>query len=375
MTQNTTFYKEGILTNMRVNASSSASNDTPAQTDTPSPGLSQLYILLTTLFFSIIIFAGLFGNSLVIATLTRWREMRTPCNLLIANICAADLGVCVFAAPLRIIENYRGWIFGDVMCFILTPLQDVFVVVSVITHTMIALERHRAIVSPFKRKMTLKRVKTSVVVIWIASYLTAGVPMAVFLKNKLYDIGYYFCFPVFSNDNYRIAYEMYLVVVFIALPLVIQCAAYFDVIRELRGKDEIQSRRNSFQPNCSQRKSFTDRARQKKHLLRMLIVLMLAFQVCYLPRGVIMLMQEFTPETTSRPDFLYVELITLAMYYLKHVINPFILWAMSNDFRTGCVSVCSADDSHLSFMRGSRYSTSYRVKSQNKRLRNYSLEK
>ena len=301
--------------------------------------------------------------------------MRTPCNLLITNICAADLGVCVFAAPLRIIENYRGWIFGDVMCYILTPLQDVFVVVSVITHTVIALERHRAIVSPFKRKMTLKRVKTSVVVIWIASYLTAGVPMAIFLKNKLYDIGYYFCFPVFSNDNYRIAYEMYLVVVFIALPLVIQCAAYVDVIRELRGKDEIQSRCNSFQPNSSQRKRFTDRARQKKHLLRMLIVLMLAFQVCYLPRGVIMLMQEFTPETTSKPDFLYVELITLAMYYLKHVINPFILWAMSNDFRAGCVSVCSADDSHLSFMRGSRYSTSYRVKSQNKRMRNYSLEK
>ena len=107
----------------------------------------------------------------------------------------------------------------------------------------------------------------------------------------------------------------------------------------------------------------------------MLMVLMLAFQVCYLPRGIIMLMQEFTPETTSKPDFLYVELITLAMYYLKHVINPFILWAMSNDFRVGCLSVCSADDSHLSFMRGSRYSTSYRVKSQNKRLRNYSLEK
>ena len=48
-----------------------------------------------------------------------------------------------------------------------------------------------------KRKMTLKRVKTSVVVIWIACYLLAGVPMMIFLKNELYDIGYYFSFPVF----------------------------------------------------------------------------------------------------------------------------------------------------------------------------------
>ena len=43
-----------------------------------------------------------------------------------------------------------------------------------------------------------------------------------------------------------------------------------------------------------------------------------------------MLIQEFNPEATFKPDFLYVEMITLAMYYL-HVINPFILCAMSND--------------------------------------------
>jgi len=53
---------------MTVNASSSASNATPAPTNAPSPGLSQLYIDLTTLFFSLIILAGLFGNSLVMAT-------------------------------------------------------------------------------------------------------------------------------------------------------------------------------------------------------------------------------------------------------------------------------------------------------------------
>ena len=373
---NTTAYNDGYLANMTVNTSSFPPNVTSMPTAAPPEGAPQLYVLLTTLFYSLIICAGLFGNSLVLATLTRWREMRTPCNLLIANICAADLAVCTLAAPLRIIEIYRGWIFGDVMCYILTPLQDVYVVVSVVTQTVIALERHRAIVAPFKPKMTLKRVKTSVLVIWIACYLTAGVPMIIFLKNKLYGNGFYYCFPVFTNvhDGYRIGYEMYLVVLFICLPLLIQCVAYFDIIRVLRAKDEIQSRCNPYQPNGSQKKTFIDRVRQKKRLVRMLIVLMLAFQVCYLPRGVIMLMQEFMPETTSKPDFLYVELITLAMYYLKHVINPLILWAMSNDFRAGCWSICSADDSHLSFTRGSRYSTSHRGQGKKRRLRNYSSE-
>lgn len=377
MNPNTTFYEEGSFPNMTVNSSSFPPNATNAPAVTPPQGWSQLYILLTVLFFSLIIAAGLFGNSLVMATLTRWQEMRTPCNLLIANICASDLGVCVFAAPLRVIEIFRGWIFGDVLCYILTPLQDVFVVVSVVTQTVIALERHRAIVAPFKPKMTLKRVKVSLLVIWFACYLTAGVPMILFLKNMLYNNGLYYCFPVFSEDGYRIAYEMYLVVLFIVFPLLIQCAAYFDVIRVLRAKDEIQSRcAGSFQQNSLQKRSFDDRIRQKKRLVRMLLVLMLAFQVCYLPRGVIMLMQEFTPETTSQPKFLYVELITLAMYYLKHVINPLILWAMSHDFRAGCLRICSVDDSHLSFLRRSHYSTvSYRGKTHDRKLRNYNSQK
>lgn len=296
---------------------------------------SQVYILLTTIFFSLIILVGLFTNSLVLVTLARWpMEMRIPCNILIGNICAADLGVCVFAAPLRIIEIYLGWIFGQAMCFIFTPLQDVFVVVSVAAQTIIALERHRAIVTPFKPKMTLKRVKKFVLVIWIASYLTAGLPMMIFLKNELYEDRYY-CFPVFTKDQYRIAYQIYIVVLFIVLPLAIQCIAYFNIIRVLRAKEVFHRRGSSVE-------FFKKRIHQKRRLVRMSLALMLAFQVCYLPRGVVMLIQEFKPETTFKLEFLYIEMITLAMYYLKHVINPFILWATSNDFRAGCLKLCQS---------------------------------
>ena len=333
--------------------------------DTPK-GLSQLYVTLTTLFYSVLIVVGLTGNSLVVATLSRWRELRTPCNLLIASICAADLGVCLLAAPLRIIEIYRGWLFGEVLCYILTPLQEVFVVVSVITQTVIALERHRAIVAPFKPKMTLHRAKMLVPIIWVACYVTSAVPMLIFLENKLFPNGYFFCFPFFPRDGYRIAYEIYLVVLFITLPLVLQSAAYFNVIRALRAENEMHWR--SYQPNNSMKKTLSDRAKQKKRLVRMLIVLMLAFQVCYLPRGVIMLIQEFSPVTTAKPEFTYVELITLAMYYLKHVVNPIILSAMSNDFRSGCLSVCAVDDSHLAFIRGNRHSTSLRGNTRARRL-------
>ena len=377
MTPNSTFHKW----NLTINTSDSTPNATDA-TQVVQVSPSQFYYILATIFFSFVVVVGLVGNTAIVATLSRWREMRTPCNLLIANICAADLGVSVIAAPLRIIVMYLGWPFGDILCYILTPLQDVFVCVSVVTQSVIALERHRAIVSPFKPTMNLDRVKVVVPVIWVACYVTAGVPMLLFLKVTLYPDGLLYCYPVFSSHGYRIAYEMYLVVLFITLPLVVQSAAYVDIIRELRAKDEIQSvsRSDDSQPNSSMKKTINDRVQQKKRLVRMLVVLMLAFQICYLPRGVIMLLQEFAPETTTTQDFLYVDLITLAMYYIKHVINPFILSAMSNDFRSGCLNVCSCspDGSHLPFIRGSRYSTSHpaarRSTAMSRRLRNTSSE-
>ena len=285
---------------MTVNSSNLSQSTTSVVTDGTPEGPSQSYFILTTIFFSFVIVVGLTGNSLVVATFSRWREMRTPCNLLIANICAADLGVCILAAPLRIIEIYRGWPFGEVLCYILAPLQDVFVVVSVVTHTVIALERHRAIVAPFKPKITLHRVKMAVPVIWITCYVTSGVPILILLQTKLSPNGHFICYALFPSDGYKVAYEMYLVVFFIILPLVLQSAAYFNVILAvIRAKNEIQSMRNAHQHNSSMERAFNERLRQKKLLVRMLIVVMLVLQVCYLPRGVIMLIHEFPPETTA----------------------------------------------------------------------------
>lgn len=364
MPSNTTVYKNEVFANTLENASRFPSNVT-IPIDLPvTEGWLELYKLVRTILFSFLICAGLFGNSFIMATLARWREMRTPCNLLIANICAADLGVCIFAAPLRIVETFRGWIFGDVLCHVLTPIQDVLVVVSVVTQTVIALERHRAIVAPFKPKMTQKRVKIAMAVIWLGCYLTAGLPMMIFLENKLSSSGYYICIPDFPNDDYKRSYQMHLVVVFIALPLGIQSIAYFDIIRVLRAKD------NSFHSHSVQRKTIKGRIRQKKRLVRMLLVLMLAFQVCYLPRGVIMLLSEFAPEIIleNETEFRYVSLITLVMYYLKHVINPFILWAMSKDFRSSFLSFCPAYNARLTFAQSSRYQSAVPRQGEKKKL-------
>ena len=307
-----------------INGSSLLSKAVPVSKETQPQSLSLQYVVLKTLFFATIATVGLIGNGLVLATVVRLRKIRAPCDLLVANICTADLGVSVFSAPLRIFEVYYGLVIGEAMCFILVPLQDVFSSVSVVTHTVIAVYQYRAVTSPFDAKTREKKVKWCLVVIWITCYLTTGASIAFFLSyNPLRG-----CQVVFTSGTHRIGYKMFLVVSIIILPLFIQCAAYLGVIHKLRAK-------NAFQLSHTLPDRISDkRLQQNKRLVKILMVMVLAFNLCYLPRGVIMVVTEFAPQASSSVGFGYVNLITLAMFYIKSIINPFILIARSKRFRS-----------------------------------------
>lgn len=47
-----------------------------------------------------------------------------------------------------------------------------------------------------------------------------------------------------------------------------------------------------------------------------------------------MLLFEFARGVTTNVYFKYVNLVFLALYYVKHVINPIILFTVSTDFRS-----------------------------------------
>ena len=284
------------------------------------------YTELAPPLFTAIISVGLIGNLMLIYTALRWPEMRTPCNYLIVNNASADLCVVLIGAPMRIVEVYHGWPLGELACQILAPTQDVFVVVSVLTYTLIAWERHRAVLTPFKPKLTLRTIKIASVSIWIVSYLSTGLPIA--LHCNLHTIqGTPRCLATFTSDITRQIYESYLVIFFIILPLLFQTYAYSRVVHCLRRKGVERSFSGSTRGSVK-RKS------KKRKLIRVTILMMILFQVCYIPRGVLMLLYEFATELTTHPFFGRIDLFFMALYYAKHAINPIILFTVSTDFRT-----------------------------------------
>ncbi|XP_078370441.1 substance-K receptor-like [Oculina patagonica] len=289
------------------------------------------YELLAPPLFTVIIIVGFIGNTLLIYTVLRWKEMRTPCNYLIANNAVADLCLVVLAAPLRIVDVYHGWPLGEFTCQLLAPTQDVFVVVSVLTYTIIAWERHRAVVEPFKAKLTLRSIKIAAVTMWVMAYLCTGLPIA-FLLSVVTIQGKPYCIATFASDISRQIYESYLVTFFIVLPLLLQTYAYSRLLYHLRQKNSFEK---SFRGSVrSESRGRNSRQSKRRRLIRVTIILIVVFQVCYIPRGVMMLLYEFANEITTSIYFQYIDLVLLALYYGNHVINPIILFTVSTDFRS-----------------------------------------
>ena len=52
---------------------------------------------------SILLITGLIGNALVCFLVRRTSRLRTVTNLIISNLAAADLGVCVFKIPVSLV--------------------------------------------------------------------------------------------------------------------------------------------------------------------------------------------------------------------------------------------------------------------------------
>ena len=296
----------------------------------------QAYKITVTILFSAVTFFGVFLNSIIVFTVYRCPEMRTPCNLLIVNIAVSDLAVASLAAPLRIIEVFVGWPFGEFLCRLLAPMQDLFVTVSVVTHTTIALERFRAIVRPLKTRLSLRHTKFVIFAIWPACYITASLPIAPILKVLKVEEnnGMHVCSIEWPFELYRPIYQVYLVILFIVIPLFIQTMSYFKILKTLQAR---------LVPLCAlQVNRMLSRAiqyRKRRRLIKTLAILVFTFQLCFIPRGVMMLVYEFG-RNLNRTVFLYMDLFVLILFYLKHVMNPIILFAISTEFRrSNCLHI------------------------------------
>ncbi|VVC99501.1 unnamed protein product [Leptidea sinapis] len=136
-----------------------------------------MIVLLSFLYGSISVLAVV-GNFLVMWVVATSRRMQSVTNCYIANLALADIVIGLFAVPFQFqAALLQRWLLPHFMCAFCPFVQALSVNVSVFTLTAIAVDRHRAIITPLSAHTSKRIAKVIIVFIWMLA-LSLAAPMA-----------------------------------------------------------------------------------------------------------------------------------------------------------------------------------------------------
>lgn len=290
-----------------------------------------LAFIITT--YSVETVLGVLGNLCLIFVTTRQKEKSNVTNLLIANLAFSDFLMCLICQPLTVtytIMDY--WIFGEVLCKMLTFIQCMSVTVSILSLVLVALERHQLIINPTGWKPSISQAYLGIVVIWFISCFLSLPFLANSILNDLLHYNHskvvefledkVVCFVSWSSDHHRLVYTTFLLLFQYCVPLAFILVCYMRIYQRL------QRQRRAFHTHaCS------SRVGQMRRINGMLMAMVTAFAVLWLPLHVFNTLedwyQEAIPACHGNLIFLMCHLFAMA----STCVNPFIYGFLNINFK------------------------------------------
>ncbi|TRY91582.1 hypothetical protein DNTS_021750 [Danionella cerebrum] len=125
-------------------------------------------------FVAVVSVFTVFLNLLVIISISHFKQLHTPTNVLIVSLALADLTAGLVVMPvqgMKLIEPC--WYFGEIFCSVFPLILYVVVVASLGNMIIISVDRYIAVNDPLRYplKVNTSRAVVSIVVNWVFSFL------------------------------------------------------------------------------------------------------------------------------------------------------------------------------------------------------------
>ncbi|XP_058053071.1 G-protein coupled receptor 83 [Ahaetulla prasina] len=288
---------------------------------------SQTVKALLIVAYSAIICISLFGNVVVCHVVVKNKRMHSATSLFIINFAAADILITLLNMPFTLVRFVNNtWVFGKPMCHISRFVQYCSIHVSALTFAAIALDRHQAIMHPFKARMSLVKGGLCILAIWVMGSCFS-LPYAIYqdlvrLPNGNRSIRMV-CLSSFPppTDLYWKSLDLTTFVLLYLLPLAVISVTYISVARKLWMRNAIGDVTMD---------QYYAQQRKKKMTLRMLMVVVMVFGVCWFPLNYYLILM--SSQAIGRNDGLYFAFHWFAMSSACY--NPFIYCWLNEGFRT-----------------------------------------
>jgi len=129
--------------------------------------------------------SGYLTDSLVCLVIYRTRRLHTVTNVFIANLAVSDLFITVINVPFNVVRHLTtDWTFGHFTCGLVNFSMTVFVYVSTLTMTAIAVDRYIVILHPMRPRMSVGIGLTVVAVAWFVGSVMS-LPFAIFAQVNI----------------------------------------------------------------------------------------------------------------------------------------------------------------------------------------------
>ncbi|XP_016952125.1 allatostatin-A receptor [Drosophila biarmipes] len=293
--------------------------------DAESVALERIVSTIVPVFFGIIGFAGLLGNGLVILVVVANQQMRSTTNLLIINLAVSDILFVIFCVPFTATDYVLPeWPFGNVWCKFVQYMIVVTCHCSVYTLVLMSFDRFLAVVHPVT-SMSLRTERNATLAImcaWI-TIVTTAIPVALSHSVRNYQYhGNAGTACVFSTEEEVWSLVGFQVSFFLSsyvAPLTLICFLYMGMLARLWKSA----------PGC---KPSAESRKGKRRVTRMVVVVVLAFAICWLPIHVILVLKALNLYGGSHLSVI-IQIISHVVAYTNSCINPILYAFLSDNFR------------------------------------------
>ncbi|CAH1101024.1 unnamed protein product [Psylliodes chrysocephalus] len=287
--------------------------------------------ILWCIFYIVMVVVATGGNVIVIWIILLNKRMRTVTNYFLLNLSVADTMV----STLNVIFNfiymlYSHWPFGLVYCKITQFVAVLSICASVFSLMAISIDRYMAIITPLKKRLGQRCTLIVILWTWILGVLV-GLPNVLFFRTEqLQNSTRISCYMLWPDGDTNASsleyhYNISVTVCIYVVPVVAMIFTYSRISAVLWGSQCIGEN--------------TDRQmeiiKNKRKVVKMMMVVVTIFAVCWLPYHVYFLVTFYYPSLLFSP---YIQDLYLFIYWLamsNSMYNPIIYCWMNARFRRG----------------------------------------
>ncbi|XP_062607917.1 RYamide receptor-like [Saccostrea cucullata] len=282
--------------------------------------------------YSSITVVALVGNFVVCYIIITEKMLQSVTNLFLLNIAVADIMKTLILVPFSFIPNLilAYWPFGSFMCPFVLYAQIVTVFASAFTLVAMSADRYAAIIYPLRPKLTHKGAVCICGAVWLIAFIvpiptaiTGKVQIAFENRTGVCQKGR--CYED-MDERLRSPYSLFIMLLQYFIPLLVLTLTYSRIAYMIWIK---------IIPGESVQRQDERQASSKRKMVKMMIVVVLLYAICWLPLHTLQLATDENPEIFINVKNIRYMWITCEVISASHsCYNPFVYFWMNRKFRS-----------------------------------------